>query len=162
MFAIASASLLTRSRIKKKASHRSASRSRWTAMGAEEEVRRPALKRPEAEESVTRGIETSPHVDREEEEGDYLGAQGSGRGSPHAEHWKAEFPEDQDVVQDDIGGRQESRRRDENPGASQAHQQRAVGERSAGETDAVRRDLQKAVDRDPDVFGLDEPGRQQG
>src|SRR5207245_426118 len=83
-------------------------------------------------ECVASRIETSPHVGGEEEEGDDLRAQGSDRGSPHAERWKAEIPEYQDVVQDDVGTRQDDRRRDEHPRPSQAHQQGAVGEGSGG------------------------------
>src|SRR5207248_84323 len=109
------------------------------------------------EQSVSSGIEAPPHVDREEEASDELGADGPDCGPAHAERRNAELSEDKDVVQDDIAHGQEDRRRNKNPRSPQTDKQRAVSEIHAGERDAIRRDLKKTIDRGIYGVRLDEP-----
>ena len=129
-----------------------------------QEHRHAALELRELEEAVL-PVETPPDISREVNGREQLGAHGSDSGAAHPKRRIAELPEDEDVIQDDVGDDQDGRRREEGPRSSQADQQRAVGESRARERDAVGIDLKVVVDGSTHSVRFDEPccdhGRQQ-
>jgi hypothetical protein len=106
---------------------------------------KPLARTPEAEESVATQVTSEVRVARQERERHHLRRQRSERRSPDSESRESQVPEDQDVVQGDVGERERRGGRNENASTPDAHVESAVRQVEAVEENGERGDRQKCV-----------------
>ena len=111
---------------------------------------------------VTRLIESSQHIYGQEKKGGSLRSQRSEGGSAHAHDRKTQLSKDKNIVDANVGAREDDRSRDQRGGLSRTHQQGAVSKVRPDEENSPRRDLEIVVDEDSHPLRFDKPFPNEG